>query len=83
MQELLPLALGALAGSRLGLVRPSLRFPIGTLLAIALGAFVTVITGEAAVSAAFLLNRYPARRPWVSSRTRMARRGRARAVRGT
>jgi len=55
MQELLPLAAGLAAGAALGLLRPSLRFPIGALAAVLLGTLATVVTGEISISAAFLL----------------------------
>ena len=55
MQELLPLVSGLAAGALLGLVRPGIRMPVGTLLAVLLGTFATVVTGEFAVSPGFLL----------------------------
>jgi hypothetical protein len=55
VQELLPLVSGLAAGAALGLVRPSLRFPVGALLAVLLGTLATVLTGEMSISPAFLL----------------------------
>ena len=55
MQELVPLGLGFLLGTGLGLLRPSLRLPMGAGLAIVLGAFATAVTGEAEASWAFVL----------------------------
>jgi hypothetical protein len=55
MQELLPLAGGLAAGAALGLLRPSLRLPLGALLAVLLGTLATVVTGEMSMSPAFLL----------------------------
>jgi hypothetical protein len=55
MQELLPLAGGLVAGVALGLLRQSLRLPLGALLAVLLGTLATVVTGEMSISPAFLL----------------------------
>jgi uncharacterized membrane protein SpoIIM required for sporulation len=55
MQELVPLVSGFAGGLALGLVRPSLRLPVGALLAVVLGTLATVVTGELEVSWAFLL----------------------------
>lgn len=55
MQELVPLVSGLVVGVALGLVRPSLRWWIGALLAVALGVFATVVTGEFKTSWAFIL----------------------------
>jgi len=55
MQELVPLVSGLVVGVALGLVRPSLRWWIGALLAVALGVFATVVTGEFKTSWAYLL----------------------------
>jgi len=55
MQELFPLACGLLLGITLGFVRPTLRLPLGALLAVALGTLATVVTGEFKVSWGYLL----------------------------
>jgi hypothetical protein len=55
VQELVPLGLGFVLGTGLGLLRPSLRLPIGAALAIVLGVLATVVTGEAETSWAFVL----------------------------
>jgi hypothetical protein len=53
--ELLPILSGLLVGSFLGLIRPSTRVWVGALLAVALGALATAVSGEFEVSWAFLL----------------------------
>jgi hypothetical protein len=53
--ELLPLGCGLLLGVALGRLRPSLRLPVGAVLAVALGFLATAATGEAAISWAFVL----------------------------
>lgn len=53
--ELLPIASGLVAGSLLALVRPSVQVPIGIALAVVLGVFATVVSGEFKVSWGFLL----------------------------
>lgn len=55
MGELLPLGCGLLLGVALGRLRPSLRLPVGAVLAVALGFLATAATGEAAISWAFVL----------------------------
>jgi hypothetical protein len=55
VQELVPLGLGFLLGTGLGLLRPSLRVPVGAALAIVFGTLATTLTGEAEVSWAFVL----------------------------
>lgn len=55
MEEIVPLGFGFMLGTLLGLVRSSLRLPLGALLAVALGVLATVVTGEASVSWAFVL----------------------------
>ncbi len=55
LHELLPIASGLMAGSLLGLIRPSLRLPVGTAAAVVLGLLATVVSGEFRVSWAFLL----------------------------
>jgi hypothetical protein len=46
MQELVPLLSGLVLGAALGAIRPSIRWWVGALLAVALGVFATVVTGE-------------------------------------
>jgi hypothetical protein len=53
--ELLPLGCGLLLGVALGRVRPALRLPLGATLAVGLGFLATAVTGEAAISWAFVL----------------------------
>ena len=55
MQELFPLAAGLLLGVMLGFVRPTLRLPVGVILAILLGTIATVVTGEFKLSWGYLL----------------------------
>jgi len=55
MFELFPIACGVLAGALVGLIRPSLRVPVGAALAIALGTLATVLSGEFKTSWGFLL----------------------------
>ncbi len=55
MQELIPFGLGLLLGVALGRVPLSLRLPVGTVLAAALGVVATAVTGEAAISWGFVL----------------------------
>jgi hypothetical protein len=55
VQELFPLACGLLLGALLGLLRPSIRAPVGALAAVVLGVLATVISGEFRVSWEFLL----------------------------
>jgi hypothetical protein len=55
VDELFPLASGLLLGALLGLLRPSIRAPIGALAAAALGVLATVISGEFRVSWGYLL----------------------------
>jgi len=55
MGELIPFGFGLLLGVALGRVRPSLRLPLGAALAIPLGFAATALTGEAAISWAFVL----------------------------
>lgn len=50
MEELIPFGSGLLLGCVLGLLRPSLRLPVGTVLAVALGVMATVVTGESQIS---------------------------------
>jgi hypothetical protein len=55
VQELVPLGLGLALGIGLGVLRPSLRLPVGALLAVCLGVLATLVTGEAEISWAFVL----------------------------
>ena len=55
MQELFPIAFGLVLGAALGFVRPSMRLPVGALLAIVLGVLATVVTGEFKSSWGYLL----------------------------
>jgi hypothetical protein len=55
VQELLPVMSGLFLGSLLGLLRPSLRVPIGVVLIIAFGVLATVVSGEYLISWSFLL----------------------------
>ncbi len=55
VHELLPVMSGLFLGSVLGLLRPSLRVPVGAVLIVALGALATLVSGEFSISWAFLL----------------------------
>ena len=55
MEEFVPIGLGLALGAVLGLLRPSLRLPVGAFFAVCLGVLATVVTGEAAISWAFVL----------------------------
>ena len=55
MQELVPLVSGFAVGVALAALRPSLRWVLGVPLAVALGVFATVVTGEFETSWAFVL----------------------------
>lgn len=55
VEELLPIASGLVLGSILGLLRPSLRVPVGLILVIILGVAATVVSGEYLISWSFLL----------------------------
>ena len=55
MQELVPLFSGFAVGVALGAVKPSMRWWIGALLAVALAVFATVVTGEFKASWAYVL----------------------------
>jgi hypothetical protein len=60
MQELLPIASGLLLGALLGLLRPSLRLPLGAGAAVCLGLMATVVSGEFRISWGFLAIDIPA-----------------------
>jgi hypothetical protein len=53
--ELIPIACGLLTGALVGLLRPSLRLPLGAALAIVFGVAATVLSGEARVSWGYVL----------------------------
>jgi hypothetical protein len=55
LQELFPLSCGLLLGALLGLLRPSIRAPVGAAAAVVLGVLATVVSGEFRVSWEFLL----------------------------
>jgi len=55
VNELLPIAGGLLGGALVARLRPSRRLPAGAALAVALGVVATVVSGELAISWAFLL----------------------------
>jgi len=55
VEELLPVASGFVIGLILGLLRPSVRVPIGAFLIVALGVLATVVSGEYRISWSFLL----------------------------
>jgi xanthosine utilization system XapX-like protein len=55
VEELLPVASGLLIGLILGLLRSSLRVPVGFVLIIAFGVLATVVSGEYLISWSFLL----------------------------
>jgi hypothetical protein len=55
MQELWPIVSGLVIGSLLGLLHPSMRVPVGAVLAIAFGVVATIVSGEFRISWAFLL----------------------------
>jgi hypothetical protein len=80
VEELLPVMSGLILGSLLGLLRPSLRVPIGVVLILALGLLATVVSGEYLISWSFLLIDIPlvavsaAASLFVTHRLRWARR---------
>ena len=55
VEELVPVASGFVIGLILGLLRPSLRVPIGIVLIFAFGVLATVVSGEYLISWSFLL----------------------------
>jgi hypothetical protein len=84
MEELVPIGFGLLLGAALSNVRSPLRVPLGLLSAVALGVTATAVTGEAAISWAFvvvdiplvafaaLLGRLIGRRLWPVARRGLA-----------
>lgn len=55
MQELVPILSGLIIGVLLGLLRPSLRVPLGGSLIVIFGVLATVVSGEFHITWAFLL----------------------------
>ena len=55
MEELLPVASGLVIGLILGLLRPSLRVPIGVVLILTFGVIATMVSDEYLISWSFLL----------------------------
>jgi hypothetical protein len=55
VEELLPVASGIVLGSVLGLLRPSVRVPVGLVLIVVFGVVATVVSGEYLISWSFLL----------------------------
>ena len=55
MQELVPISSGIIIGVLLGLLRPSLRLPLGGSLIVVFGVLATVASGEFHITWAFLL----------------------------
>ena len=55
VEELVPVASGLVVGLILGLLRSSLRVPIGAVLIIAFGVLATVVSGEYLIGWSFLL----------------------------
>jgi hypothetical protein len=55
VQELLPIGCGVALGALAGGLSPAVRVPVTAVLAIGLGVFATSVTGEAAISWAFVL----------------------------
>ena len=55
VEELLPVASGLVIGLILGLLRSTLRVPVGLGLIIAFGVLATVVSGEYLISWSFLL----------------------------
>lgn len=53
--ELFPLVSGVLTGLVIGLIRPSLRWWAGSLLAVVLGTLATIVSGEFTIGWEFLL----------------------------
>jgi hypothetical protein len=55
MDELFPVVAGLAVGALLGLIRPTLRFWVGAVLAVLFGVLATVVSGEFHISWGFLL----------------------------
>jgi len=82
VEELVPVASGLVIGLILGLLRSSLRVPVGLVLIMAFGVLATVVSGEYLISWSFLLIDIPlvalsaAASLFVMHRLRWARRPR-------
>jgi hypothetical protein len=83
VEEILPVVSGLFLGALIGLLRPSLRLPVGAALIVAFGVLATVVSGEYPISWSFLLIDIPLvavsaaaslyvthRLRWASRRTR-------------
>jgi hypothetical protein len=55
VEEILPVVSGLFLGALIGLLRPSLRLPVGAALIMAFGVLATVLSGEYLISWSFLL----------------------------
>ena len=55
VEEILPVVSGLFLGALIGLLRPSLRVPVGAALIVAFGVLATVVSGEYLISWSFLL----------------------------
>jgi hypothetical protein len=55
VEEILPVVSGLVLGVLIGLLRPSLRIPVGAALILAFGVLATVVSGEYLISWSFLL----------------------------
>ena len=55
VEEILPVVSGLVLGALIGLLRPSLRVPVGAALILAFGVLATVVSGEYLISWSFLL----------------------------
>jgi xanthosine utilization system XapX-like protein len=55
VRELLPIGCGLLVGVLAARIRPSVRWPVVGVLAVALGMAATIVTGEAAISWGYVL----------------------------
>jgi hypothetical protein len=55
MHEIVPVLCGLALGAGLGVLRPSIRLPVGAVLSIVIGVLATVITGEFKSTWAYLL----------------------------
>jgi hypothetical protein len=83
VEEILPVVSGLFLGALIGLLRPSLRLPVGAALIVAFGVLATVVSGEYLISWSFLMIDIPLvavsaaaslyvthRLRWASRRTR-------------
>jgi xanthosine utilization system XapX-like protein len=55
VEEILPVVSGLVLGALIGLLRPTLRVPVGAALILAFGVLATVVSGEYLISWSFLL----------------------------